>query len=164
MIIFIRVVQSHKLMKAMKWHARFFFSLSGELKLRINSSKHSTYQLFVFVFTKWDLSLILDFVSLFQTQMLQPGFAVVFSLDCWKKTSLLWINLPSPNHSAVKKKGKKWRQPWDFTVLQLRMLRVIHCTALPWLLLFPLSTAEVPGPAPLLSSTAASSFCHLPYP
>lgn len=77
MIIFIRAVQSHKLMKATKLCARYFFSLSGELKLRISSSKHSTYQLFVF--TKSDLSLISDFISLFQTQMQQLGFAVFFS-------------------------------------------------------------------------------------
>lgn len=165
MIIFIRAVQSHKLMKAMKLCARYFFSLSGELKLWISSSKHSTYQLFVF--TKSDLSLISDFISLFQ----KPSNSLVllyFSLDCWKKTSLLWINLPSPNHSTVKKKGKKMKTALRFYCATTKngpiLLCLIHCTALPWSLLFPSSTAEVPGPAPLLCSRAASSFCHLPYP
>lgn len=68
--------------------------------------------------------------------MLQPSFAVFFSVDCWKKTSLLQIKPPSPNHSAVKKKGKKkWRQLWDFTVLQVRthQLCFVSCTALPYL-------------------------------
>lgn len=49
---------------------QIFFSLSGELKLQISSSKkHSTYQLFVFVFTKSDLLLILDFISVTNTNV-----------------------------------------------------------------------------------------------
>lgn len=111
---------------------QIFFSLSGELKLRINSSEHSTYQLFVFVFTKSDLSLILDFISLFQTQMLQPGFAVVFSLDCWKKSSLSWIKLPSPKHSAVKKKGKKMKTALRFycPTTKNALCHTLHCLTL----------------------------------
>lgn len=155
-------------MKAVKWCARHFFPLSRKLKLWINSSKRSTDQLFVFVFTKSDLSLILDFIFLFQTQMLQSGFAVFFSLYCWKKTSLLWINLSSPNDSVVKKKGKKMKTALRFYYATTKnapiLLCLIHCSALPWLLLFLSSTAEVPGPALLLSSMVPSSFCHLPHP
>lgn len=150
----------------MKWCARHFFSLSGKLKLQINSSRSSTDQLFGFVFTKSDLSLILHFFSMFQTWMLQPGFAVFFSLDCWKKTSLLWINLSSPNDSVVKKKGEKMKTALRFYCATAKnapiLLCLIHCSALPWLLLFLSSTAEVSGPA--LSSMVPSSFCHLPYP
>lgn len=135
MIIFIRVVQSHKLMKAVKWRARFFFPLSGELKLQINSSKGSTDQ-FVLVFTKSNLPLILDFISVFQTQMSQPGFAVFYSLSCWKKTSLVTNQSPFPkSQCGQKEREKKWRQPRDFTVLQLRRHQscFVSSTALPYL-------------------------------
>lgn len=78
---------------------------------------------------------MLDFISLFPTPMLQPGFAVVFSLDCWKKTSLLWINLPSPNHNAVKKKGKKMKRALRFYCATTRtyLSCFVSYTALPYL-------------------------------
>lgn len=158
-------------MKAMKWCVRFFFSPLSELKLWINSSKASTYQLFVFVFTKSDLSLILDFISLFQTDA-TAQFCCLFLTGLLEENEFVTNQTPFPkSQCSQKEREKKMKTAVRFYCATskntLVVLCLMHCTALPRSLLFPSSTAELPGPAPLLSSTAASSFCHqriLPYP
>lgn len=84
----------------------FFSPLSGELKLWINSSKASTYQLFVFVFTKSDLSLILDFISLFQTDA-TAQFCCLFLTGLLEENEFVTTN-PLPQITVQsKRKGKK---------------------------------------------------------
>lgn len=91
----------------MKWCARFFFSpLSGELKLWINSSKASTYQLFVFVFTKSDLSLILDFISLFQTDA-TAQFCCLFLTGLLEENEFVTNQTPFPKSQCSQKEREK---------------------------------------------------------